>query len=64
LVNIGDPNGEFLGWPVDIGPVATFDIPVPPDISFAGLQLYTQAIHIGHVPPFALSNAQDLVLGF
>ena len=28
-----------------------------------GIALYTQAAHIGGVQPFALSNAQDLVLG-
>jgi hypothetical protein len=30
----------------------------------AGIAISTQALHIGGVQPYVLSNAQDLVLGF
>ena len=63
LVNIADPGGELLAQPLMPGPMAVFNIPVPNDISFCSLSLSTQAIHIGGVQPFALSNAQDLVIG-
>ena len=60
-----DPSGaEVLGLPLAAGPVATFTIPIPPDPSFAGLEIYTQAAHFGGVAYFALANAQDLFLGY
>lgn len=46
------------------GPMATFNVPVPLDTSLCGTTLYSQAVHIGGVVPFALSNAQDIQLGF
>ncbi len=64
LVNVGDPNGELLVQPFQAGPVVTYDIPVPYDVAFAGVQASTQAVHFGGLSPFALSNAQDLNLGF
>ncbi len=64
LLNPGDPNGELLGLPAAIGPIATFDLHVPADIALAGLNVFTQALHIGGVQPWALSNAQDLILGY
>ncbi len=64
LVNIADPGGELLGGPMATGPVATFLITVPNDISLAGLYVSTQALHVGGVFPAALSNALDLLLGF
>jgi hypothetical protein len=56
-------NGELLGTPASVGPIATFDIAVPSDTSLCGLSLSTQAVHIGFGVPFALSNARDLVVG-
>ncbi|MEW6073108.1 MAG: hypothetical protein AB1726_11035 [Planctomycetota bacterium] len=64
LVNPGDPNGELLGLDLVSGPQATYDLPVPADAVFAGFALSTQALHWGGVTPFALSNAQDLILGY
>jgi hypothetical protein len=45
------------------GPLASFAFAVPADPALCGLALTLQAAHVGPVPPFALSNAQDLVLG-
>ena len=63
LVNVGDPHAELLAQPMRPGPVAVYALPVPNDPALAGFLLATQALHIGGVAPFALSNAQDLVLG-
>ena len=59
-----DPGGELLHQTFAPGPIATFDLPVPGDPSFAGIRAATQALHFGGTQPFALSNAQDLVVGF
>ncbi|MEW6072022.1 MAG: hypothetical protein AB1726_05405 [Planctomycetota bacterium] len=64
LVDIADPNGELLSLPFVPGPLATFDVPIPSDPSLAGMAVATQALHIGAVQPFALSNALDLQLGY
>ncbi len=64
LVNFADPNGELLGQAYLPGPVATFDLPVPSDLSLLDYELSTQALHVGGVQPFAVSNARDLRLGF
>jgi len=64
LTNLLDPSGEQLALSFASGPIATFQSPVPNDTAFAGLTIATQAIHFGGVFPFALSNAQDLVVGF
>ncbi len=45
------------------GPLATFSIAIPSDAVLCGFPLSLQAIHLGGVVPFALSNAQDLILG-
>lgn len=55
--------GELLQLPVVGGPLASFELELPLDSGLCGLDLYTQAVHVGGVAPFALSNAQDLVLG-
>ncbi len=64
LVNFADPAGELLLQSVLPGPVATYDLAVPPDPLLAGFALSTQAVHLGGIRPFALSNAQDLVAGY
>ena len=46
------------------GPLATYDLPVPAQPTFAGFSLSTQALHLGGVQPWVLSNAQDLELGY
>jgi len=48
---------------IQTGPLATFVVPVPNDAILCGFPLSIQAMHFGTVRPFALSNAQDLVLG-
>lgn len=63
LVNPFDPAGELLGLQTLSGPIATFQVEIPDDISFAGFTLSTQALHAGGAPSFAFSNAYDHVLG-
>ena len=64
LVGNGTLTGELLQLPLELGPLATFTVNLPLDPTLAGLTVYTQALHIGGVQPFALSNAVDYVLGF
>jgi len=64
LVNVADATGELLMLSTLPGPIATFSIPIPNDVLLAGYDLSTQAMHLGGVQPFALSNAQDLTLGY
>ena len=45
------------------GPLAVFNVVVPNDTNLCGVSLSTQALHIGGVTPFALSNAMDYVIG-
>jgi len=52
---------DFL--PVRPGPIATWDVPVPNDYRLAGIQVTTQAFHIGGTVGLNLSNAMDLVFG-
>ena len=64
LVNVADPAGELLGTPSFTGgPIVPFSLPVPSDPAFAGLEVYTQAVHTG-IFGTQLTNAQDLLLGF
>ena len=46
------------------GPIATWTVLIPSDCSLVGRTVITQAVHFFGVAPFALSNAQDLTLGF
>jgi hypothetical protein len=64
LVDLADPLGELLGQAPLAGPTAWYYIPVPADAALAGFEVPTQALHFGGVSPFALSNAQDLFLGY
>lgn len=45
------------------GPVASWSAVIPNDVSLANFTVYTQALHLLGVSPFALSNAQDLTFG-
>ncbi len=45
------------------GPIAQFAFSLPDDPALCGVRFTTQAAHFGGVQGFALSNAQDLVLG-
>jgi len=60
LVDPTSPGGVL---PLVPGPLAVFHVAVPSDPGLCGLRLSTQAVHLGGVTPFALSNAQDLVVG-
>ena len=65
-LGLGSPDELFTGaglGPV-AGPVAAFSWTVPNDITLCNEVFYSQALHFGNVVPFALSNAQDLRLGF
>jgi hypothetical protein len=46
------------------GPMASWNTPVANNPALVGQAIPTQAIHFGGVIPYALSNAQDLVIGF
>lgn len=50
--------------PPQSGPLAIWLAPLPDDPSLAGFTVFTQAVHLFGVTPFALSNAQDLCLGY
>ncbi|MEW6072788.1 MAG: FG-GAP repeat protein [Planctomycetota bacterium] len=63
LLDVSDPRDVLLLGAAQPGPLATFDVPVPADPACAGLRIATQAVHLGGVHPFALSNAVDLFLG-
>jgi hypothetical protein len=56
-------SGELLQLGAQPGPLASFSIDIPNEPALCGFQLATQAGHFGGGAPFALSNAQDLVLG-
>ena len=62
MVLIGGP--ELFKLPLMPGPQAMWSVPIPSDPSFACVTIYTQAIHVLGVSPFALSNAQDLFLAY
>lgn len=64
LVNAGAPGGELFRLPLESGPVASFDLPIPPIGALCGVTLYTQAVHVDPGIPTVFSNAQDLTLGF
>lgn len=54
--------GSGLG-PI-FGPTASLNVSVPNDQTLCGMTLYSQAVHVGGVLPFALSNAQDCTIGY
>ena len=59
---VGGP--RIFKLPLKTGPLATWAVMIPNDCALAGVTLYTQAIHVGGVAPFALSNSQDLLIGY
>ena len=50
--------------PAQAGPLASWSVPVPTDVTFVGVPFSAQAVHVGSVTPFALSNAQDCRIGY
>ena len=50
--------------PAMAGPSASWSVEIPNDCALVGLAAHAQALHLGGRTPFALSNAQDLILGF
>ncbi len=55
--------GNLLPLPSAAGPIAQISFTVPLDFALCGATLYTQAAHLGGAPGFALTNAQDCVVG-
>ena len=62
-VLLADPAGPGAFSIAAAGPQATVQFPIPPDVALCGVQLFTQAGHFGGAAGFALSNAQDLIVG-
>jgi len=62
---LADPGaqGELLGLDLRAGPVASWNLTVPATAALCGFAASLQAVHLGGVVPFALSNAQDVVFG-
>jgi hypothetical protein len=56
-------SGELLALAPQAGPLANVQGAIPNDSSLCGVVLCTQALHVGGVMPFALSNANDLIVG-
>ena len=56
-------SGELFGFLPRPGPLAVFSGAIPLDLSLVGAYVGSQAIHVGGVAPFALSNAMDLTIG-
>lgn len=50
--------------PIASGPIASYSLALPANPAFAGLAIFTQAIHFGTLPTLLMSNACDLTLGF
>ena len=69
--NVALPGGQTLlatgsrifKLPLRLGPVANYTQTIPNDLSLAGVELFTQAVHVFGLTPFALSNAVDFVVG-
>ena len=62
VVLIGGP--AVFSLPLTPGPVASWSVPIPNEYALSGCQVFTQAAHVLGVKPFALSNAQDLRVGY
>jgi len=63
LVDIFHSWGELLGQPALYGPTATFYFDIPGDPALYGFPFSAQALQIGGVVPWVLSNAWDFVIG-
>lgn len=50
--------------PLMSGSMLNFSANIPNDMALLGSTFYSQAVHLFGVQPFALSNAQDLTVGF
>ena len=57
-------NPQILPLPSIPGPMPSWSVAVPSDTSLLGVTLYSQALLVNGVTPFALSNAIDLHLGY
>ena len=62
LLDVGS-SPELLSLPLSAGPIVRYAFEVPCNVALCGFGASTQAVHLGGVTPFALSNAVDLVLG-
>ena len=63
LLSIDGGSGNILPLPFDNGPIASWSGTVPNFGFLCGFSFSAQVIHFGGVVPFALSNAQDIVIG-
>ena len=63
LLSIDSGSGNILPFASQTGPIAVFNGTVPSFAFLCGFSFSAQAIHFGGVVPFALSNAQDCVIG-
>jgi len=55
---------NLFTFPIASGPQATISASIPTQTDLVGMTIYTQALHLGGQTPFALSNAQDLTVGY
>lgn len=63
LLAVDGGSGELLALSAMPGPVAAYQVPVPPTLASIGVTLHTQAIHFGGATPFRLSNRLSLLIG-
>lgn len=59
----GGGNGELIDTGFFSGTTVRFELEVPVLAELIGFRLHTQAIHAFGSTPFALTNAQDIVIG-
>ena len=62
LVNVADPAGELLGFPVALGNPAVISMNVPINLTLGGLQFFVQAV--GFRTPITLHCAYACTVGF
>ena len=55
---------RLASLPMMSGSVLNFSANIPNNMALLGTTFYTQGVHLFGVQPFALSNAQDLTVGF
>ena len=61
LVDLGSP--KLFQFPAAGGPNVSSSVEIPLDLAFCNVPFTTQAVLFGGTTPFALTNAQDHVLG-
>ncbi len=64
LVDVTAPPGELLGLPPGTGAPLQWTFAIPNVPVLVGVTMFAQAAHFGLAPGVALSNAQDLTIGY